>query len=93
MELKQLDFRRSEKYSECMQNYFSLSVECLDVGDYVDKRYLKKIRKILFKEFKFTLRQAKRNYRKAVKSERMQSIKANVKLFMAKFRKKSDAGQ
>ncbi|MGN0819023.1 MAG: hypothetical protein ACI4M6_01325 [Christensenellaceae bacterium] len=85
MKIKEVDFRRSELYSAVLQNYYSLQALTLDSLDFVDRKYAKKINSIIFKEFKSTFKQAKRNYRSVIRAEK----KAKRKFWFWLFKRKN----
>ena len=65
-----MDFRRLDKYAICMDEYFDVQEKTLDVPDYVPAKYLEKIDKLLFKEFKRTRKQARKEHIRECKDER-----------------------
>ena len=65
-----MDFRRLDKYGECMEEYFDVQEKTKDVPEFVPSKYLDKIDKLLFKEFKRTRKQARKEHIKECKDER-----------------------
>lgn len=88
MDMKKIDFRRSDAYYTVLENYYDIQKKTVDTVDFVDRKYAKKIDKVLFNEFKFTLRQAKRNYRQAIRSEKKEVNKGRFSAFIAKLKRK-----
>lgn len=86
-----MDFRRLDKYAQCMEEYFSVQEITKDVPDYVPEKYLNKIDKLLFKEFKRTRRQARREHIKICKSE-VKEIRINKRLERLRNRKRPIKG-
>ncbi len=97
MEIKEIDYRRFDLMNETLNNYYKAMLETVDTADYVPPRKFKKINDLIFKEYKYTVKQVKKNYKAVYRYERNQALKAKLTALKdkikSKFHKKTKAGQ
>ena len=97
MEIKEIDYRRFDLMNETLNNYYQAMNATVDTADYVPARQVKRINNLIYKEYKYTVKQVKRNYKAVYRYEHNLVIKAKLKAFKdkikSKFSKKTKAGQ